>query len=218
MIARGAQPPDPGRSVAGRHVLGSSPESLEPVGPPSLPSLPVSDDAGGAEPARTIYGDAWANALRRLGSADAKVRPLLLGALRHVEAGWEHVRELQRWYDENAERAIGGHDEYAQILHFMDGDLVDLFRVIADEVAALVPGYPGWREEADVGTLHGDLDVFRRYLTVFLLAIEQAPDAEALRPTARAAGKGLAGWCTEMAVLLAAIDTAFVLPLLKASS
>ena len=70
-----------------------------------------------------------------------------------MEAGWAHIRELQRWYDENAERAIGSTDDYAQILHFIDGDLVHLYRTIADGVAEVVPGYPEWDATANQGTL-----------------------------------------------------------------
>lgn len=207
MGARGSESPGRTHTVAGRHVLGSSPESLEPINPASLPALPSADESRALEPAHTIYVERWRDARRRVvGVAGDAPRALLLSALDYVEAGWVHVRELQRWYDENTDRAIGWHDDYAQILHFIDGDVVDVFRTIADGVAQLVPGYPEWEANADPGSVDGDIDVFRRYLTLFLLAVEHAPDAEPMRDIARAAGSGLAGWCTEMAVLVNAIE------------
>lgn len=212
MIARRSDITGNGRSVAGRHVLGSSPETLEPVDPASLPSLSASEGQSTAEPERTIYMDWWADARGRVGRGAPVLRPLLNAALDHVESGWLHIRELQRWHDDNRERAHAGRDDYALLLSFIDGDLVDLFRVIAGEVADLVPGYPEYEATADPGSVDGDIDTFRRYFALFTLAVEQAPDAEPLREIARAAAHGLAGWCTEMDALVAAIDAQCVSP------
>jgi hypothetical protein len=214
MIARGSDSPNPARPVTGRHVLGSSPESLEPVNPASLPSLPAPDGAQRAEPQRTIYVRSWGDARRRVEMVAPQTRPALLAALNHVETGWEHVRELQRWYDDNREHAQGD-DDYALILSFIDGDVVDVYREIAAEVAALVPGYPGWKNNADPGAIDGDLDVFRRYFRVFALAVEQAPETEPVRELVRRAARGLAGWCTELAILVAAIDSTVLRPALS---
>ena len=207
MMIPSADTPGPGRSVAGRHVLGSSPETLEPVTPASAPPPPEDDGAlRAAEPARTIYVDWWADARARVEAMEPVIGAPLAAALHHVEAGWEHVRELQRWHDDNRERALGEPDDYAEILNFIDGDLVDVFREIAAGVAGLVPGYASWADEADPGSVDGDLDVFRRYLTVFTLAVEQAPGAEPLRVVSRAVARGLAGWCAELEVLVTAVD------------
>lgn len=213
MIARSADFRGADRnSVAGRHVLGSIPESLEPVNPASLPSLWASEEPGVGEPERTIHHDWWRDARRRAQLTDPTLRPLLNAALDHVEAGWLHMREVQRWHEENRERAHGRHDDYALVLHFIDGDLVDLFREIAAEVADLVPGYPGYETTADPGSLDGDIDTFRRYFALFTLAVEQAPGAEPLRGIARAAAAGLTGWCTELDAFVAAIDAECINP------
>jgi len=196
--------PGPGRSVAGRHVLGSSPESLEPVRSASLPSLsPVSDPR--PEPGHTIYLPEWFHARWRLQRLPSFKRDLFTRALDHVESGWEHVRELQRHADANREHTLANCDTYSDLLDFIDGDLVDIFRVIAAEVSRLVPGYPEWEERASADEVDGDTDVFRRYFTVFALAVEQEPKAEPLREATRAAKTGLAGWCTEMGILVASI-------------
>jgi hypothetical protein len=140
------------------------------------------------------------------------LRPLLDATMDHVEAGWRHVRELQRWYDDNRERVHGLLDDHALLLNFIDRDVVDLFRVIAGEVADLVPGYPAYEATADPGSLDGYIDTFRRYFAVFTLAVEQAPGAEPLREVARAAATGLAGWCTELDAFVAAIDAERISP------
>jgi hypothetical protein len=204
-----SDPSNPGRPVAGRHVLGSSPDTLEPVNPAALPSLPDTNGARRAEPLRTIYVEWWNDARARVHTVAHQMRPALLAALDHVEAGWEHVRELQRWYDDHRERAQAA-DDYAMLLNFIDGDLADVFREVAAGVAALVPGYTEWGEDADPGTLDGDIDVFARYLAVFALAVEHTPGAEPFRDLARDCARGLAGWATECAALVAAIDEAVV--------
>lgn len=163
------------------------------------------------EPSRTIYGDGWAQARRRVETLAPGTRPVLLAALTHVEAGWEYVRELQRWHDDNRARARD-RGALALILEFLDGDVVDVYREIAAEVAALVPGYPGWENQADPGAIDGDGDVFHRYFAVFALAVEQAPEAEPVRELVRSATRGLAGWCTELTVLVTAIDTTVLRP------
>jgi hypothetical protein len=87
---------------------------------------------------------------------------------------------------------------------------VDLFREVAGGVAALVPGYAGWASEADPDEVDGDLDTFRRYFTVLRYAAEAMPAPVELRDAVRAAALGLAGWCTELAVLVAAIEDAVI--------
>ncbi len=128
--------------------------------------------------------------------------------LDHVEAGWEHVRELERCWEENHEHAATRSDSRADLLHFVHSDLVDIFRVVTAEVALLVPGYPEWAEVADADDVKGDTDVFRRYFAVFALAVEQEPRAEPLREVTSAAARGLAGWCTELDILVASIAAA----------
>lgn len=202
-----AEQPESGRSVAGRHVLGSSPESLEPMKPASLPLLsPLHQPP--AEPGHTIYLAEWEKARRRAARLAPARRALFTRTLDHIETGWENVRELQRFWEEHREYALTHSDRYADLLHFIHGDLVDVFRAVAAEVALLVPGYPTWADTADADDVLGETDVFRRYLTVFVLAVEQEPRADPLREVTRAAAKGLAGWCTELGILVASIARA----------
>lgn len=203
-MACGPEQPGPGRSVAGRHVLGSSPESLEPVGRASLPSLAPAHEARD-ETRHTIHGVEWADARRRIPDLAPASRALFTTTLDHVEAGWEHVRELQRWWEDNREHTLARSGRLADLLHFVEADLVDTFRGLALGVALLVPGYPGWAGTADADGVEGDLDAFCRYFTVFTLAVEQEPQAEPVREAARAAVQGLAGWCTELGILVAGI-------------
>lgn len=168
------------------------------------------------EPSRTIYGHAWGEARRRLDTLAPQTRSVLLAALTQVETGWEYVRELQRWHDDNRDRAQGD-DAFGLILGFMDGDVVDVYREIAAEVAALVPGCPGWNHQADPGTTDGDIDVFYRDFSVFALAVEQAPEAEPVRDLVRTATRGLAGWCRELVATVAEIDCTVLRPALPAS-
>lgn len=212
-------PPHPGPTGGARHTLGSSPESQEPAGRAGdLPYLsPAETHASDAEPRHTIHVAWWMEARRRAIGLDPALRALFTPALDHVEAGWQHVRPLQQWYDAEREHARESSDDYAQLLHFIDGDLVDLFRELAAGVAALVPGYDGWEAEADPGGVEGELDRFQRYFTLFRYAVESVPAPEALRTIARTAAQGLAGWSTELAVLVAAIEETVVSPLYKAA-
>ena len=210
------EPHDEGPVARARHTLGSSPESQEPAEPVELRSLPdavapPADD----EPRYTIHVDGWRDARQRIGRLDPPLKALLEPLLDHVEAGWAHVRPLQRWYEAEQEHARAASDDYALLLDFIDGDLVDLFRELAAAVAALVPGYAGWETEADPGGVEGELDRFVRYFAVFRYAVEAADAPEGLRAAVRAAAQGLAGWSTEFAVLLAAINEAVIAPLYR---
>lgn len=210
------EPRDAGPAGGARHTLGSSPESQEPAEPAELRSLPAAETPpGDDEPRHTIHVDGWRDARQRIACLDPPLQALLGPLLDHVEAGWAHIRPLQRWYEAEQEHARAASDDYALLLDFIDGDLVDLFRELAAAVAALVPGYAGWEAEADPGGVEGELDRFIRYFTVFRYAVEAADAPEGLRAEARAAVQGLAGWSTEFAVLLAAIDKAVIAPLYR---
>lgn len=203
-------PPQPG--IGGRHTLGSSPESQEPVERVVLPPLPPERD-GGRVDLEAISATWWREARDRALRLDEASRPLFLGILDHVDAGWMQVAPLQAWYEAHRDHARESSDDYAQLLNFIQDDLVDLFREVAAGVAALVPGYAGWEAEADPAEVEGDLDAFRRYLTVLRYAVEAMDAPAALRDAVRAAAQGLAGWCTELAVLVTAIEEAVVAPM-----
>jgi hypothetical protein len=198
----------------GRHTLGSSPETQEPAGRVVLPALPeAGGDGAPAEPLRTIHVESWKDARERTLRLDPPVRALFSRLLDQVETGWEPVATLQRLYEEQREHARTVADDYAHLLNFIDGDLVDLFRELAAAVAALVPGYDGWEAEADPGGVEGELDRFERYFVVFRHAVEDIGLPPELRDAVRAAVQGLAGWSTELAVHVAAIDEAVIAPL-----
>lgn len=200
------EPHDVGPAGGARHTLGSSPESQEPAEPAELRSLPEAEThPADTEPRHTIHVEGWRDARQRIARLDPPLQALLGPLLDHVEAGWAHVRPLQVWYEAEREHARTASDDYAHLLNFIDGDLVDLFRELAAGVAALVPGYDGWEAEADPGGVEGELDRFVRYFTVFRYAVEAADAPEGLRAEVRAAVQGLAGWSMELAVLLTAI-------------
>jgi hypothetical protein len=206
---------DSPRGMGGRHTLGSSPESQEPVGQVPAPAFPASEPAEELlEPLHTIYLPWWTDARRRAQRLDPPLRAMFTRALDHVEAGWAHVAPLQRWYEAHRDRARDGSD-YAHLLNFIDGDLVDLFRELAVGVAALVPGYDGWEADADPGGVDGELDRFERYFAVFRRAAEAIDAPATLGDAVRAAAQGLASWATELAVLVRAIDEAIIVPLYR---
>jgi hypothetical protein len=70
----------------------------------------------------------------------------------------------------------------------------------------LCPAIQGGRIRRIPGTIDGYICVFDRYFPVFALAVEQAPQAEPVRDLVRAATRGLAGWCRELAAIVAEID------------
>ncbi|HEX6038972.1 hypothetical protein [Longimicrobium sp.] len=194
------------RGSGGRHTLGSSPESQEPVEHVDLPPLPALDASAPLEPLRTLYMAWWRDARERARQLDPGVRSLFVDVLDHVEAGWAYVAPLQAWCEAHRDDPRDGDD--AHLLDFIADDVVDLFREIASGVAALVPGYPGWEAEADPAEVDGDLDTFRRYFTVLRYAVEGLPAPAELRDAVRTAAQGLAGWSTELAVLVTAIEEA----------
>lgn len=172
---------DRGRSVAGRHTLGSPPEAQEPVGSApvlALPSIPPLDNlTDGAEPLYTIYNPAWYAARERAQAAELAQRSMLVDLLDAVEAGWSAVRDLQHWYDTNYKRARQT-DGYAHLLGFISGDLVDVYRELAGGVADLVPGWDGWEREADPDGVLGDVETFARYMAVLNLAAQSVAAPE----------------------------------------
>ena len=201
--------PDPPSSsrIAGRHTLGSSPEFLEPRGSapaPSLPPLPLQDPRPGpSEPQHSIYvGEGWENARRRLDSLPAARRAAFGPLLDSVESAWPDVRELQLWYEENPEHSHRG-DDYADLLSFIDADLVDIFRDIAAGIADLVPG--AHEPDTDPDEVEGDLESFRRYFNLFRLAARAAAVPEPFTDVLGGMEGRLAAWTNAFAEKLSAL-------------
>ncbi len=206
--------PIPAHGSGGRHTLGSSPESQERVDRVPVPPLPAATaDAGRAEPVHTLHMASWKDARDRARRLHPDIRPLFADVLDHVEAGWAHLAPLQAWYEAHRDDPRDAPGDHAHLRDFIGDDVVDLFREIAGGVAALVPGAAHWEEEADPVEVDGDLDAFRRYFMVLRYAVEGMPAPAEVRDTVRTASQGLAGWSTELAVLVTAIEEAVIAPL-----
>jgi hypothetical protein len=186
-----------GRSVTGRHTLGSLPESQEPVDPAILPALPaippVESLSDGAEPARTIYVDQWYEARRRAHDAPAETRGPLLDLLNLFESAWHALRDLQHWVEANDARANDA-DVYGRLLSFIDADLVDVFRDLSGDIAELVPGWEGWEKAADPEGAIADAGAFMRYLTLLHWAAQTAPVPEPFAVLVASVAERLDGW------------------------
>jgi phytoene dehydrogenase-like protein len=211
---RGDPDSAPPRPLGARHTLGSSPESQEPQDSALSPLLPSTSPAASEdEPHTTLYLPWWADAWERARAAGPDDRHLFAAILDRMQAGWEYVRPLERWYEEHADAARSGPDSYWLVLEFIHGDIVDTFREIAADVTRLVPGYDGWEREASPDDVEGEVEAFQRFLTVFGLAAESPSMPDGLRELARSATAGLAGWATEMSVLAKAIHGQVLSPL-----
>lgn len=168
------------------------------------------------EPRHTIYGATWQNAWTRTRRLDPAVRPLFDALLRHVEAGWVHVRRLQCWYeghqpDPQASAVI------SELLAFVDGDLVDVYRAVAGESSALVPDAEGWKGEADPHDVEAEAECFRRYLFMFVVTVESVDAPHHLRTMSREIGNALEDWFPRMRALVDAITDQVVRPAERAA-
>jgi hypothetical protein len=209
----GAPAPDPPprresqRPLPGRHTLGSLPETQEPADPAPVLNLPppgrLPDDG---EPLSTIYGAQWQAARQRVEDMDPMTRRLLGRMMELVEQGWTAALELHRWYENDPARALET-DDYGHLLEFVDADAIDLFRTIAVGVAELVPGKTGWEAEADPEGVEGEIDEFRRYMTVLRLAVQANGVPDAFRAVVLSVAERLAGWGDELAAVVAAWGT-----------
>jgi hypothetical protein len=191
--------------VAGRHTLGSLPQSLEPPDSapvPVVPPIPPLDDlTDGAEPLYTIYRTGW-YAARERAHAAGEQRRMLVGLLDAVEAGWLAVRDLQHWFDSNGERARQK-DAYGHLLAFISGDLVDVYRELAAGVADLVPGWDGWEWEADPDGVFGDVDTFERYMALLNLAAQSAEAPEPFTALVASVAERVAGLGSGVSAIVA---------------
>lgn len=163
------------------------------------------------EPEHTIYVDRWRAALVRLRTLQGEPKRLFTDLMAHVDAGWKQVRQLQlaleRHTSSGAENAT-----VREILAFIDGDIVDTFREMAFDAAALVPGLEGWADAADLGDMDGDASLFMRYLNVLRLAATSVEFPARMTEVITQVWTGLEGWDAEFARLLRSIDKAVIMP------
>lgn len=203
---------------AGRHTLGSLPESQEPIDPavlPLLPKLPPVDSlTDGAEPVRTIYVPTWYEARRRLLAVRDETRGPPTDLLDLCETAWHALRDLQHWAEANEARS-NERDAYGCLLTFVDADLVDVFRDLAGGVADLVPGRERWESEADPEGVAADVDTFIRYLTLLHHAAQTAPVPEPFAVLVASVAERLSGWGAQVQALIAVTWDALGLELLR---
>lgn len=129
----------------------------------------------GREPHHTIYRPGWQEAQTRIGQIEPRGQELFRSLLDHIESGWiNFIRQLQLFYEDNRDRQAMDQG-MADVLAFIDGDIVDLYRVIASDAADLVPGWEGWAAAADPGGIDGYVSCFVRYLGVFRLTVPSLP-------------------------------------------
>lgn len=155
------------------------------------------------EPLHTIYQAEWCRARARLERV-GPMRPALAELMDHVEAAWRQLRPMQVLYETDPGRARQT-DFHGQLLNFIDGDLVDVFRSVASETAALVPGWAGWREAVEsLDDLDGDATLFARYADVLIMAVHHPDVPTHLRTAAARFGPVMLGWYAQFTALLAA--------------
>ena len=149
-----------------------------------------------SEPRASLFMDDWHAARQRAA--------VFVSLLDHMERGWFAFRPLQIWIEAHKDKQEDG-DNYAHLLNFADGDVSDVFLMIGRGVAALVPGLPGWKDEADPADLDGWLESLGRYLKMLRLASESAEVPDEFRGLMRSVTDQLDGqrWSAQMANLLA---------------
>lgn len=168
------------------------------------------------EPEHTIFRPGWHDATARLGALEPRQRDLFSQLLAHIESGWRiGVRDLQLIFERSRGEASPAVGPAADVLSFIDADVVDLYRAVAADAADLVPGRPDWPEEADPGNLDGDATQFVRYLSV-LRSAAQSPALQQsdTGPAIERACSALVGWHSELSRLLRPIDEEVIRPIL----
>ena len=189
-----------GHRAPARHPLtGAAPEGAK-----GDRSCRVAEDDQQLEPLHTIHQGKWCAGRERLEGLAGPERLALSDLLDHVEGAWPHLRDLQLLYETDRARARET-DFYGQLLNFIDGDLVDVFRSVAIDTAALVPGWTGWREAIEsLDDLDGDATLFARYADVLIMAVHHPDVPLHLRAAADRFGPVMLGWYAQFTTLLAA--------------
>jgi hypothetical protein len=159
-----------------------------------------------SEPKVTLHSQKWSEARQRVHAMDAITRPVFASLLDHMEQGWQAFRPLRLWFEQNSDPARNEADDYAHLLHFVDGELSDVFQLIGLGVADLVPGWPGWEAEADPADAIGWTESLRGNLAVFRLACTAADVPEQFRTLGLSVARTMeaGGWCEQLSALLSA--------------
>jgi hypothetical protein len=159
-----------------------------------------------SEPKATLYSQKWREARERVDAVEPATRLAFLSILDHMERGWRALRPLQVWVEENSDHARHGRDDYAHLLNFASG-LSDVFLLMGQGVAELVPGWAEWAKEADPADVEGWADNFCCDLTVFRLACAGADVPEPFRTLALSVAGVLesGGWSEQLSALLGAV-------------
>lgn len=157
------------------------------------------------EPKATLYTPKWNEAQQRAQHIDAATRDVFVTLLDHIERGWQVLRPLQLWFEQHQAEASAS-DDYAHLLTFSEGSVTDVFLQVSGGVADLVPGRPGWREEADPADVGGWAEAFCQDLSVLRMACMCATVPEPFRDlTLSATGALAGGWCRLLSALLGAV-------------
>lgn len=125
-------------------------------------------------PSEATYASMWRDARARLAwVVDEDAYALLAAAIDQVEWASRALEPLQQWVGYSPERKRP-HDELGALLTFAEADVLEVFRVVANdlvEVVATWPGQKGLRPDNDV---NAQLTAFGRYASVLTLATEAA--------------------------------------------
>lgn len=157
------------------------------------------------EPKATLYAVDWNKAQQRVQRVDPAIRAVFVTLLDHIERGWRVLRPLQVWFEQHETDADAG-DDYGHLLTFCEGSVTDAFLQVSRGVAYLVPGWPGWREEADPSDVEGRAEAFCRDLNVLRLACSGATGPKHFRGMVESAAEHMdGGWCRLLAALLGAV-------------
>jgi hypothetical protein len=157
------------------------------------------------EPKATLYTPKWNEAQQRVQQVDPATRAVFVTLLDHIERGWEVLRPLQVWFEQHAPDAAAD-DDHARLLTFCEGSVTDVFLQVSRGVADLVPGTPGWREEADPSDVDGWAEAFGQGLNVLRLACAGATVPKHFRGMVASAAEHMdGGWCRLLAALLSAV-------------
>jgi hypothetical protein len=157
------------------------------------------------EPKATLYTPKWDDARQRAVEVEPATREVVVRLLDHIEQGWQFLRPLQLWFEQHPAEA-NANDDYAHLLTFSEGSVTDVFLQVSGGVADLVPGRPGWVEEADPADVDGWAETFCHNLAVLRIACAGAAVPEPFRNLTLSAVGTLEGWwCRLLSSLLGAV-------------
>lgn len=153
----------------------------------------------------------WAAAWQRVDCLEPQVATPCRALLAHVESARAPLNQL-RAADRRVRRQRADDASAEHVLLFITADVLDLFGVLLGQVSDLVPGLPGWSNNADPMNADGTASLLDRYLRVLGSAASdpRLPDdlAEAIRRSAAA----LDDWYADMESLLDAVDEQVIAP------